>query len=576
MSGDNVVARYNREFAFVDTNDIEFIGVSPLQLVGVACGLIPFLEHDDANRALMGANMQRQAVPLVAPEAPYVGTGLEKVVARDSGVLLKSRHTGVIDSVDSSKIILKDSKGKKQTYTLEKYERSNQNTCRNQSPIVSKGQKVKPGDILADGTSTHNGELALGRNVLVGFMPWEGFNFEDAIVISDRLVKDDVFSSIHIHRYEVDIRTTKLGPEELTREVPNISEDALANIDEKGIVRVGSVVNAGDILVGKVTPKGETEPPAEEKLLRAIFGDKARDMRDSSLKVSSGESGKVIGIRVFSRDEGDDLPPGVNTLVRVYVAQYRKISIGDKIAGRHGNKGVISTILPEQDMPYMPNGVPLDIILNPLGVPSRMNVGQFFETMLGMASHVLGENYEVQIFDEVSGENASVNMVESKLTESSKQKGFEWIKSSSTVKLRDGRTGEYFEREVTVGYMYVLKLIHLVRDKIHARSTGPYSLVTQQPLGGKAQYGGQRFGEMEVWALEAYGAANVLQEMLTIKSDDLTGRAKAYESIIKGLPLAKPGTPESFRVLLRELRSIALIFKLSLVTMLKLIHGKEF
>jgi len=558
LQGDSIVARYNREFAFVGLNDIEYIGVSPLQLVGVACGLIPFLEHDDANRALMGANMQRQAVPLVAPEAPFVGTGLEKVVARDSGVLMKSRHAGSIESVTSEEIILKDAKGKKHTYTLEKYERSNQNTCRNQSPIVNIGDKVKVGDVIADGTSTHNGELALGRNVLVGFMPWEGFNFEDAIIISERLVKDDVFSSVHIHRYEVDIRTTKLGPEELTREVPNVSEDALKNIDERGIVRIGAVVHAGDILVGKVTPKGETEPPAEEKLLRAIFGDKARDMRDTSLKVSSGESGKVIGIRVFSRDDGDDLPPGVNCLVRVYVAQYRKISIGDKIAGRHGNKGVISTILPEEDMPYMPNGVPLDIILNPLGVPSRMNVGQLFETMLGMASGVLGQNYEVQIFDEVSGENASVNMVESQLTKASKIKGYEWIKPSSTVRLRDGRTGEYFEREVTVGYMYILKLIHLVRDKIHARSTGPYSLVTQQPLGGKAQYGGQRFGEMEVWALEAYGAANVLQEMLTIKSDDLTGRAKAYESIIKGLPLSKPGTPESFRVLLRELRSIAL------------------
>ena len=558
LQGDKIVARINREFAFVGLNDIEYIGVSPLQLVGVACGLIPFLEHDDANRALMGANMQRQAVPLLSPEAPFVGTGLEKVVARDSGVLLKSRHQGTIESVTGEEVVLKDAKGKKHTYVLEKYERSNQNTCRNQSPIVNVGDKIKVGDIIADGTSTHNGELALGRNVLIGFMPWEGFNFEDAIIISERLVKEDVFSSIHIHRYEVDIRTTKLGPEELTREVPNVSEDALKNIDERGIIQIGSVVHSGDILVGKVTPKGETEPPAEEKLLRAIFGDKARDMRDTSLKVSSGESGKVIGIRVFSRDEGDDLPPGVNCLVRVYVAQYRKISIGDKMAGRHGNKGVISTILPEEDMPYMPNGVPLDIILNPLGVPSRMNVGQLFETMLGMAAGVIGKNYEVQIFDEVSGENASVNMVESQLKEAAKVPGYEWIKPSCTVLLRDGRSGECFEREVTVGYMYILKLIHLVRDKIHARSTGPYSLVTQQPLGGKAQYGGQRFGEMEVWALEAYGAANVLQEMLTIKSDDLTGRAKAYESIIKGLPLSKPGTPESFRVLLRELRSIAL------------------
>lgn len=557
LSGDSIVARYNRTFEFVTPKEIEYIGVSPKQLIGVACGLIPFLEHDDANRALMGANMQRQAVPLVTPEAPYVGTGMERVVARDAGVLLKAGDEGTVEFVSAEKIIVKEKKGKT-TYELQKYQRSNQNTCRTQSPIVKIGQSVKKGDVLADGTSTHNGELALGRNVVVGFMPWEGYNFEDAIIISERLVKDDIFTSIHIHRYEVDVRSTKLGPEELTREVPNVSEEALADLDEMGIIRIGAVVKAGNILVGKVTPKGETEPPAEEKLLRAIFGDKARDMRDTSLKVASGESGKVIGVRLFSRDNKDDLPPGVNYIVRVYVAQLRKISIGDKIAGRHGNKGVISTILADEDMPYLPDGTPIDIILNPLGVPSRMNVGQLFELLLGMAAHALGENYQAQLFDEIIGENTSVNDVEGKLKEAAKMPGFEWIKPTGTVKLRDGRTGEAFEREVTVGCMYILKLIHLVKDKIHARSTGPYSLVTQQPLGGKAQYGGQRFGEMEVWALEAYGAAHTLQEMLTIKSDDLSGRAKAYEAIIKGKPLSRPGTPESFRVLLRELRSIAL------------------
>jgi DNA-directed RNA polymerase subunit beta len=424
------------------------------------------------------------------------------------------------------------------------------------------GDHVKKGQVIADGSSTHFGELSLGRNVVVAFMPWEGYNFEDAIVISERLVKQDVFTSIHIHKYEIDVRTTKLGPEEITREVPNVSEESLNFLDENGIIQVGAMVKAGDILVGKVTPKGETEPPAEEKLLRAIFGDKARDMKDSSLRVASGESGRVIGIRVFSRDQDDSLPPGVNCIVRVYIAQIRKISIGDKMAGRHGNKGVISTILPEEDMPFLPNGQPVDIILNPLGVPSRMNVGQLFELLLGMAAHVLGKNFEVQLFDELYGEQSSVNLVEKKLEEASKVVGYEWINKTGKIMLRDGRTGEPFEREVTVGYMYMLKLIHLVEDKIHARSTGPYSLVTQQPLGGKAQYGGQRFGEMEVWALEAYGAAHTLQEMLTIKSDDLSGRANAYESIIKGKSLKKPGTPESFRVLLRELRSIALDVKI--------------
>ena len=553
---DTVVARHNRNFHLTDVKQIDCIGVSPKQLLSVSCGLIPFLEHDDANRALMGANMQRQAVPLVYPEAPYVGTGLEKVVARDASILVHATQDGEVTYVSGDQIIVKSKKSI--TYKLRKYERSNQNTCRNQKPIVKVGQKVKAGDVLADGPSSHQGELALGRNVCVAFLPFEGYNFEDAVIISERLVKDDVFTSIHIHKYEVDIRTTKLGPEEITREIPNVSEEALKDLDEMGVIRVGALVNSGDMLVGKVTPKGETEPPAEEKLLRAIFGDKARDMRDTSLRVSSGESGKVIGVKLFSRDTSDDLPPGVNAVVRVYVAQLRKISIGDKMAGRHGNKGVISTILPEEDMPFMPNGQPIDIILNPLGVPSRMNVGQLFETLLGMASHVLDENFEVQQFDEVTGEKASVDKVEEKLKKAAENDEFNWVKTSGKCALRDGRTGMPFERDVTVGYMYMLKLIHLVEDKIHARSTGPYSLVTQQPLGGKAQYGGQRFGEMEVWALEAYGAAHTLQEMLTIKSDDLTGRAKAYEAIIKGKPLSRPGTPESFRVLLRELRSIAL------------------
>ncbi|MFC1771258.1 DNA-directed RNA polymerase subunit beta [Candidatus Margulisiibacteriota bacterium] len=552
------IVRINRELKLIKSDKVQFIGVSPKQLIGVSCGLIPFLEHDDANRALMGANMQRQAVPIIKPIAPYVGTGMEEVVARDSGEVVRAVNPGTVMRVTGDEINISTKSSGEDVYPLKKYGRSNQNTCKNQKAIIRKGEKVKAGQIIADGTATDKGELALGRNVLVAFLPWEGYNFEDAIVISERLAKEDVFTSIHIYKYEVDVRNTKLGPEEITWEVPNVSEEMLSNLDENGIVRVGAYVKAGDILVGKVTPKGESEPPAEEKLLRAIFGDKARDMKDTSLRVSSGESGKIIGVRVFSRDTYDLLPPGVNCIVRVYVAQLRKISIGDKMAGRHGNKGVISTIMPEADMPFLPNGTPVDVILNPLGVPSRMNVGQLFETLLGLASHHLDEDYQVQLFDELIEENASVNRVKDKLLAASKQPGCDWISPSGKIKLRDGRTGEYFEREVTIGYMYMLKLIHLVEDKIHARSTGPYSLVTQQPLGGKAQYGGQRFGEMEVWALEAYGAAHTLQEMLTIKSDDLTGRAKAYEAIIKGRVLSKPGTPESFRVLLRELRSIAL------------------
>ncbi|RAP29858.1 DNA-directed RNA polymerase subunit beta [Candidatus Marinamargulisbacteria bacterium SCGC AG-343-D04] len=557
FQNDLVISRFNRQFILVPKTEIQYIGVSPKQLVGVSCGLIPFLEHDDANRALMGANMQRQAVPLINPEQAYVGTGLEKAIARDSSSVLISNIDGVVSHINGDEIVIK-SNGDENVFTLQKFFRSNQNTCKNQTPIVSEGDKIKKGQVIADGSSTEGGELSLGKNILVGFVPWEGYNFEDAIVISDRLVKEDLFTSVHIQKYEMEVRSTKLGNEEITREIPNVSEEALRNLDENGIIRIGAPVKSGDILVGKVTPKGESEPPAEEKLLRAIFGDKARDMKDTSLKVSSGETGKVIGVRVFSRDTDDMLPAGVNYIVRVYIAQLRKISIGDKMAGRHGNKGVISTINSAEDMPFLPDGTALDIILNPLGVPSRMNVGQLFETLLGMASHVLNENYEVQLFDEVYGDQSSVHQVKDKLNLAAKLPGFEWISDTGKIQLRDGRTGLPLERPVTVGYMYMLKLIHLVEDKIHARSTGPYSLVTQQPLGGKAQYGGQRFGEMEVWALEAYGAAHTLQEMLTIKSDDLTGRAKAYESIIKGKSLSRPGTPESFRVLLRELRSIAL------------------
>ena len=505
----------------------------------------------------MGSNMQRQATPPLWPERAYVGTGMEKEVAKYCGTLVLAEKEGVVTEVLADKIVV-ESGAKKQSYPLVKYRRSNQDTCINQKPVVNIGQKVKEGDVLAEGSSTRDGELALGRNLLLAFMPWEGYNFEDAILVSERLVKEDIYTSIHINKFECEVRTTKLGAEEVTREVPNVNEDILKNLDERGIVRIGAEVTTGDILVGKVTPKGETEPPAEEKLLRAIFGDKARDMRDTSLRVSSGENGKVVDVRIFSRENNDELPPGVNQTVRVYVAQKRKIMIGDKMAGRHGNKGVISQILPEADMPMLPDGTPVDIVLNPLGVPSRMNVGQVFETVLGMAGYVLGEAYEMQPFDEVTNLEASVDVIEAKLKEASAVKGYEWIKPTGKTMLRDGRSGEFFDREVTVGWIYMFKLIHLIEDKIHARSTGPYSLVTQQPLGGKAQFGGQRFGEMEVWALEAYGAAYTLQELLTIKSDDVPGRAKAYESIIKGQPLQRPGTPESFKVLMRELRSIGL------------------
>lgn len=555
---EKVPVKYKKQFMIVEAKDVEYIGVSSRQLFGITACLIPFLEHDDANRALMGSNMQRQATPLLIPDRPLVGTGMEKWLAINASSPVFATEAGEVISVDARKIIIKNKEGKKDTYDLIKYQRTNQNTCRNQKPIVDIGQKVKKGDPIADGSSVKEGELALGKNVMVAFMPWEGYNFEDAILVSERLVKDDVFSSIHITRYEIDVRNTKLGPEEITPEVPGVSEEALKYLDERGIVRIGSTVEAGDILVGKVTPKGETEQPAEEKLLRAIFGDKARDMRNTSLTVSPGEGGKVIDVRIFSRENNDDLPPGVNQLVRIYVAQVRKIMIGDKMAGRHGNKGVISKIMPVEDMPFLPNGAPVDIVLNPLGVPSRMNVGQVYETMLGLAASALNEYIETQQFDEAYDPQASVRAIEKKLTDASKLENNEWITKSGKIDLRDGRTGELFDQPVMCGQMYMLKLIHLVEEKMHARATGPYSLVTQQPLGGKAQFGGQRFGEMEVWALEAYGAAFTLQELLTVKSDDVSGRAKVYEAIIKGKNLPKPGTPESFRVLVRELRSLGL------------------
>ena len=560
ITDEQVPVRYKRVFIVAPPKEVDYVGVAPDQLVGITTALIPFLEHDDANRALMGANMQRQAVPLLVPEAPFVGTGLERKVAGDSNLLTRATAGGKVARVTSDEIIINRS-GKKDTYALMKFQRSNQNTCLHSRPIVKVGQKVEKGDVIADNSATDMGELALGRNILTAFMPWEGYNYEDAIIVSERLVKKDFFTSVHIERFEVDIRATKLGMEEITREIPNVSEEALADLDDRGIIRPGADVKQGDILVGKVTPKGETELPAEEKLLRAIFGDKARDMRDTSLKVPSGERGKVIAVRTFSRQQGDELPPGVHEVIRVYIAQYRKVSVGDKLAGRHGNKGIVAKIMPEEDMPYLPDGTPIDVILNPLGVPSRMNIGQIFELFLGHAGMILNKYYEVPTFDEAFYENASVIKVSEELEKAGMKPGFSWVNSSGKVLLRDGRTGKHFERPVAVGCMYIMKLIHLVDDKMHARSTGPYSLITQQPLGGKAQFGGQRFGEMEVWALEAYGAANTLQELLTVKSDDVSGRARVYEEIIKGKLMGKPGVPESFKVLIKELRSLGLDMK---------------
>jgi len=557
-----VPVRFKREFIIAGNDEVDYIGVDPAQVFSVTTALIPFLEHDDANRALMGANMQRQAVPILSPDAPFVGSGLEMQTAVDSRIPVMARNAGTVTFVTSEEIKIRTDSGKHDEYRLIKFQRSNQNTCLHQRPIVKAGDKVKKGEVIADGSTTDGGEIALGKNVLVAFMPWEGYNFEDAILISEKLVMEDTFTSVHIERFEVDVRTTKLGMEEITREIPNVSEDALRNLDDRGVIRVGAEVKPGDILVGKVTPKGETELPAEEKLLRAIFGDKARDMRDTSLKVPPGETGKVVAVRTFSREEGDELAPGVHEIVRVYVAQMRKVSTGDKLAGRHGNKGVVSRVLPVEDMPYLPDGTSVDIILNPLGVPSRMNVGQIFELLLGEAAYILNKHYKVLSFDESLEDDASIKLIERELEKAAVESGYHWLSKTGKIELRDGRTGKAFERSVVCGCMYIMKLIHLVDDKMHARSTGPYSLITQQPLGGKAQFGGQRFGEMEVWALEAYGASHCLQELLTIKSDDVGGRSKVYESIIKGKPMAKPGTPESFKVLVKELRSLALDLKL--------------
>ncbi|HXL04734.1 MAG TPA: DNA-directed RNA polymerase subunit beta [Bacillota bacterium] len=544
-----VVARFQDKIVEVPDNQVDFMDVSPKQIVSVATALIPFLENDDAGRALMGSNMQRQAVPLIQTDAPFVGTGMERKCAVDSGVVALARNSGVVKRVTANEIIIQTDAGTIDTYRLLKFVRSNQGTCVNQKPIARVGDRVEKGDVIADGPSTDNGELALGRNVLVAFMPWEGYNYEDAILISERLVKEDTFTSIHIEEYECDARDTKLGAEEITRDIPNVGEEALKDLDERGIIRVGAHVRTGDILVGKVTPKGETELTAEERLLRAIFGEKAREVRDTSLRVPHGESGKVVAVHVFSRESGDELSPGVNRLVRVYVAQKRKISEGDKMAGRHGNKGVIARILPEEDMPFMPNGVSVDIVLNPLGVPSRMNLGQILETHLGAAARKDGINVASPVFDGATEHEVMDYLEEVGLPRNGK-----------TV-LYDGRTGEPFDNPVTVGYAYLMKLLHLVDDKIHARSTGPYSLVTQQPLGGKAQFGGQRFGEMEVWALEAYGAAFTLQELLTVKSDDVVGRVKTYEAIVKGDNVPEPGVPESFKVLIKELQSLSLDVK---------------
>ncbi|MCU1646497.1 MAG: DNA-directed polymerase subunit beta, partial [Nocardia sp.] len=572
-----VLARHgNEEMEYVDASTVDYMDVSPRQMVSVATAMIPFLEHDDANRALMGANMQRQAVPLVRSEAPLVGTGMELRAAVDAGDVVVNQKAGVVEEVSADFITVMHDDGTRRSYRMRKFERSNQGTCANQRPIVDEGLRVEVGHVLADGPCTENGEMALGKNLLVAIMPWEGHNYEDAIILSQRLVEDDVLTSIHIEEHEIDARDTKLGAEEITRDIPNVSDEVLADLDERGIVRIGAEVRDGDILVGKVTPKGETELTPEERLLRAIFGEKAREVRDTSLKVPHGESGKVIGVRVFSRDDDDDLPPGVNELVRVYVAQKRKIQDGDKLAGRHGNKGVIGKILPQEDMPFLPDGTPVDIILNTHGVPRRMNIGQVLETHLGyiaktgwkvdgspewaknLPEEMLGQpgdtNIATPVFDGAREEELT-GLLASTLPN---RDGEKMIDDNGKAVLLDGRSGEPFPYPVSVGYMYILKLHHLVDDKIHARSTGPYSMITQQPLGGKAQFGGQRFGEMECWAMQAYGAAYTLQELLTIKSDDVVGRVKVYEAIVKGENIPEPGIPESFKVLLKELQSLCL------------------
>ena len=526
---------------------VDMMDVSPKQVVSVATAMIPFLENDDANRALMGSNMQRQAVPLLVSEAPFVGTGMEYKAARDSGVVILAKHAGTIEYVDAERIaIRRDEDNGLDEYKLLKFKRSNQGTCINQRPIVSHGEHVETGEVIADGPSTDLGEIALGKNLLIGFMTWEGYNYEDAIILNERLLMEDVLTSLHIVEYEAEARDTKLGPEEITRDIPNVGDDALKDLDEEGIIRVGAEVEATDILVGKVTPKGENDLSAEERLLRAIFGEKAREVRDTSLRVPHGETGIVVEVRIFSRENGDELPPGVNKLVRCYIATKRKINVGDKMAGRHGNKGVISRILPEEDMPFKEDGEPLQVMLNPLGVPSRMNVGQVLEVHLGLAAKTKDWYIATPVFDGATEKDIRALLVDCGFSETGK------------LRLRDGRTGEWCDSPVTVGYMYMLKLHHLVDDKIHARSTGPYSLVTQQPLGGKAQFGGQRFGEMEVWALEAYGAAYTLQEILTVKSDDIVGRVQTYEAIVKGENIPEPGIPESFKVLIKEMQSLAL------------------
>ncbi|MDD3364220.1 MAG: DNA-directed RNA polymerase subunit beta [Syntrophomonas sp.] len=543
---ERVEIRIFEDILEVPIKQVDYMDVSPKQVFSVATALIPFLENDDANRALMGANMQRQAVPVIKTEAPVVGTGMEYKAAKDSGAVVVTKKSGIAKKVSASRIVFETDDGETINYPLLKFMRSNQGTCYNQRPIVKVGQHVEADTIIADGPSTDNGELALGRNILVAFMPWEGYNYEDAILISEKVVKEDIFTSIHIEEYECEARDTKLGPEEITRDIPNVSEEMLKNLDDQGVIRVGAEVRPDDILVGKVTPKGETELTPEERLLRAIFGEKAREVRDSSLRVPHGEAGKIVAVKRFARENGDELPPGVNRLVRVYIAQKRKLSEGDKMAGRHGNKGVVSRILPEEDMPFLADGTPVQIVLNPLGVPSRMNIGQILECHMGWVAKELGYKIATPIFDGATEEDIRELRLESGLPENGK------------AILRDGRTGENFDHEVTVGYVYMLKLAHLVDDKIHARSIGPYSLVTQQPLGGKAQFGGQRFGEMEVWALEAYGAAYTLQEILTVKSDDVVGRLKTYESIVKGDNIPEPGVPEGFKVLIKELQSLSL------------------
>ena len=547
---DKIKVRMREEITMVDKSQVDFVDVSPKQLVSVAAAMIPFVEHDDAKRSLMGANMQRQAVPLLMPESPIVGTGIEYRAARDSGITIVARNAGVVEKVTGDEIVVRNNKDGLDTYKLRKFKRTNGGTCINQRPVVVRGEKVKEGDLLADGPATKNGEMALGRNVLIAFTTWEGYNYEDAVLISERLVKEDVYTSIHIEEYDCECRDTKLGPEEITRDIPNVGDDVLKDLDENGIIRVGAEVRPGDILVGKVTPKGETELTAEERLLRAIFGEKAREVRDTSLRVPHGEQGTIVDVKIFTRENSDELGPGVNQIIRCYIAQKRKISVGDKMAGRHGNKGVISRILPEEDMPFMPDGTPVDIVLNPLGVPSRMNLGQVLEVHLGMAAKLLGWKVATPVFDGATDEEIREMFRESGYSEDGK------------TTLYDGRTGDPFDHPVTVGVMYMLKLHHLVDDKIHARSTGPYSLVTQQPLGGKAQFGGQRFGEMEVWALEAYGAAYTLQEMLTVKSDDTIGRVKTYEAIVKGENVPEPGVPEGFKVLIKELQALGLDMRL--------------